>query len=276
MSCRYGRHVAALGGLIVGVCLVAGTVAAQGVGQAVQAKGEGQSGADPQGNRYAGIALSCAPSGNGQAYTCHRERPAEPLGFADHLGRVAFRGARDPIAILTLLLFVIGGLQVEISRRTARRQLRAYMGVNDFTFFDGATLDPPQPENFNRPGVILQIRNTGQTPAYDVFHNTRIEVRPVHEEGLLVTPGKIEMSKSYTPREGNLIKTVELGRQLAPQELDGIRNRTHGIYVMGRIDYRDTFRKARYATYRLRYNGAYPPPTQGQLVIFCDNGNDAD
>jgi hypothetical protein len=273
MSSRNGRYCAALGGLTV--LLLAGSGAAQSVGQSKQRDAEQQGVKPPQYERHTGVALACAPSADGRNYTCYRDRPGEPPTIPERLGRWSFRLWRDPIAVLTLALFTIGGWQVEISRRTAKRQLRAYVALRDYRLHDGATMDPPQPHNVNRPGIIIQVANTGATPGYEVVHHARIEVRPLSEEKLLVTPETVNASKSYLPQNGLLTKTLELGRQLAPEELAGIRNRTHDIYIMGRVDYRDAFRRKRFTTYRVRYNGAYPPPREGQLVIYCDEGNDA-
>jgi hypothetical protein len=50
-----------------------------------------------------------------------------------------------------------------------RRQLRAYIFLDGGALADGMTLNPPRPEHANRPGWVAVIKNSGQTPAYNVL-----------------------------------------------------------------------------------------------------------
>lgn len=262
--------------VLVGVLgLSAGAVSAQNVGRADQITDHQQSRETPVSERRRGISLACEPSQDARHYICYRDAPRDTPTIGQRVQRWLFRLFRDPIAVLTLFLFLIGGIQIEISRRNGNRQLRAYLYVSDFQLIDAAHTDSPGPDTINHPCILLQVANSGETPANDVFHHARLEVRPVAEESLLpiLIPGNI--SRSYIARGGVITKTIWLGRQLAPQEVSGIQTGTHAIYVMGRIDYRDAFKRKRYTTYRLRYVGPYPPPVSGQQIVFCDDGNKA-
>lgn len=273
MLSRNGRRVAALGGLIL--ALLASPAAAQGVGQAEQPKAEQQQSQPQYADRKSSRALVCSRSANGQqdTYTCKAGRQ---FSVAERLWRWVFRLGRDPIAVLTLALFVIGGVQVEISRRTAMRQLRAYLFIDQFVILDGKTMNPPVSDYDNHPTIHLSLRNTGETPAHDVFHALRLEVRPVHEERLIQVPEVAKASRSYVARNGTVNKRAELGRQMAPQETAGLQAGSHAIYVIGRVEYVDAFKRKRFVNYRLKWTGAYPPPNDNtQQMLFCDEGNDA-
>lgn len=272
MSNRNWRICVVLLGVL---SLSAGGVSAQTIVQSDQITGYQQSRETPVYEQQTGMSLKCEPSQDARNYTCYRDAPRDPPTIGQRIERWIFRLVRDPIAVLTLFLFLIGGIQIEISRRNGNRQLRAYLYVSDFQLIDAAHTDSPDPGMVNHPCILIQVANSGETPANDVFHHARLEVRPVVEESILpiLIPGNI--SRSYIARGGVLTKTIWLGRQLAPQEIHGIETGTHAIYVMGRIDYRDAFKRKRHTTYRLRYVGPYPPPAGGQQIVFCDDGNEA-
>ena len=206
--------------VLLGVlCLSAGGVSAQAIEQSDQITDHQRPRDTPVYDHHAGISLKCEPGENAREYTCYRDAPHDPPTVGQHIERWIFRLVRDPIAVLTLVLFLIGGIQIEISRRNGNRQLRAYLYVSDFQLIDAAHTDSPDPGRINHPCILIQVANSGETPANDVFHHARLEVRPVVEEALLPTliPGNI--SRSYIARGGILTKTIWLGRQLAPQEI---------------------------------------------------------
>jgi hypothetical protein len=64
---------------------------------------------------------------------------------------------------------------------------------------------------------------------------------------------------------------------LSPQEIEGIKNGSYAVFVYGRIEYRDAFKRPRWSTYKLHYtNSAWPPIGKGGAVMtFSPHGNEA-
>ncbi len=173
-------------------------------------------------------ALTAAP-GSGES---------EPRTLGERLWRWTFRLGRDPIAVLTLLLFVIGGLQLEISRRTARRQLRAYVSNTPRAVFFFEVGKCPQ--------VRSDIRNHGQTPAFDVGHTFEVAV-------FLVTPGQtpvlpaptrvIDTSTTLFP--GDMWTWFTGANPLTQGDIDAMRRGEACLYLWGDTSYRDAFQRKR-------------------------------
>jgi hypothetical protein len=133
---------------------------------------------------------------------------------------------------------------------TACRQLRAYVNVDSVLRVD-------DPGDVDRVGFAIQVevRNSGQTPAYDLFQWAKIEVRefpladrmPIHcvdggSRAILAPGAKTVTFPAY--RHG-----------LSQHEVDAILENQAAIYVYGEIDYRDTFGKRRLTQFRFRCHG---------------------
>jgi hypothetical protein len=177
------------------------------------------------------------------------------------------------LAIFTLFLVIFTGLLWFATDRlvrgaddTAKRQLRAYVWAETIP---SKNLDDP---NF---GVLADIKNSGQTPAYEV--HTWSMTQPVAEpppNGFVFAsapeyiPGPRYVvnpsSKHFLQAFPEVALTVE--------ERLAIRDGFLILYSWGEIRYRDTFGENRTAWFRLRL----VPEGLGGRWAYCDEGNDAD
>jgi hypothetical protein len=153
-------------------------------------------------------------------------------------------GADIAIAVLTLVIALISlGLYL-VAKDTARRQLRAYVftdpdkSLASFRFAVGEPLK-----------AMLQIKNTGQTPAYDlvVLRGYAIEPRPIREDfdftikrvgvaGQIVPAG----ATHYWPLS-NI--SGDTDQPIPAEVFNAVRNGVCDLYIFGRIEYRDAFGK---------------------------------
>jgi hypothetical protein len=154
-----------------------------------------------------------------------------------------------------------------------RRQLRAYVFLESSSLTDGATLEPPNDAFVNVPGCIMQFRNSGQTPAYQVVTWAAIDVIEPINQNKLIVPKLLIVGPGYLGANGTMPKMVRLPRVLTEEEIDDIRAGRREIYVYGRIEYRDAFKRKRFSNFRLHYGGQYPPG-KGFVMFICDNGNE--
>jgi hypothetical protein len=154
---------------------------------------------------------------------------------------------------------------VRLAKETAQKELRAYIN------YDSARM-----ENWNssRPIVRAVFKNFGDTPAYAV----------TYEIALLVGDGTLEKNfpkdaiyskKSLGVVGPNTPITMSMG--LDDARIAQIKKLVEGkggiVFVSGRIDYDDCFRRERrWTTFRLAYNhGA----ASGDDLSICESGNDA-
>ena len=163
------------------------------------------------------------------------------------------------VAVASLLLVTLVTMIA-----TTRRQLRAYLFVSRAEIVDL--------ELGSVPIVQLDIKNTGQTPAYHVTHVWRCgsfshplaEKLPLPLRGEPVTwahlgPGA--MARCHRTAE----KQISAGGELA--------NRPIAFYVYGEIVYRDVFKRRRFTRYVFFQEG-FPRIGPGQLIAFT-KGNEA-
>ena len=188
-----------------------------------------------------------------------------------------------------------------IMRKTAERQLRAYVFVDSISLADSGQLPlipadvgaendpfsaatsnqegPPGPRPAGIPGVSWVIKNYGATPAYDVVHWGVFDIFPTNQENLAVVPDFSTttsplLKASIAPSSSNT-KSGWYHRTLTAPEMAAIRNGAMGVYVYGRIEYRDAFKKTRFTNYRMKYTYSAYPPVGPTVFNYCDQGNDA-
>ena len=159
-----------------------------------------------------------------------------------------------------------------IMRLTARRQLRAYVFPESFDLVPGEKIAAARA---NDPAVLLISKNTGQTPAYDVRIWAKIDVVLRANEHTLTVPPMVGTQATVLATNVSTQSLRWLGRDLTPAEIADLKNGTRAIYLFGRIEYRDAFKRKRFTTFRMSYAGAFPPPV-AQAMNFGVEGNDAD
>jgi hypothetical protein len=188
----------------------------------------------------------------------------------------------DPIILLTtilalanIFLVILVSFQVRDARKSSERQLRAYLFLESTTPTDGTTINPPQPEMANVPGASLLFKNSGQTPAYDIITWAEMKISTFGDESDLIVPRLSEIYTANLGSNGVMPKGVNLKRRLTDIEIEDIKAHRKAIYLYGRVEYRDGFKRKRFSNFRLYWTGSYPPPITGCL-FFCQTGNETE
>jgi hypothetical protein len=123
---------------------------------------------------------------------------------------------------------------------------------------------------------VMGVKNSGQTPAYEVIHWGGLDVRRIDEEPLLIALRPLlRQGMNTIPPGGVITKTLHRAALLSEAEINGIIAGSYAIYIWGRIEYKDAFDRDRFTNYRLKFTGQYPPPA-GVTMTFCDGGNETD
>jgi hypothetical protein len=133
----------------------------------------------------------------------------------------------------------------------------------------------PEPKKANEPGVVLSVKNSGETPAYDVISWMEITVIPPSNENTPRVP-PLQHLFPHSLGPGCLsTKALWFGRPLTPNEISLITVGQRAIFIHGRIEYRDAFKKRRFTNFRLFYSNRPFPPPQGVTLSYSLAGNDA-
>jgi hypothetical protein len=170
------------------------------------------------------------------------------------------------IASFTLTLFIATWLLWCSGERHAERQLRAYVNVDgaEVSFKPGETV------------ALVSIKNSGQTPAYNVRHRTVIWVAECPLNSVLPA-GPPSLLKSKSTISSQDILTMIGNHPISEQQKTAVAEGTMAIYVYGHVIYTDVFRKNRKTKFRLMYWAGSPQlPNKSFNVGACDEGNDAD
>jgi len=188
--------------------------------------------------------------------------------------------------IVSLATLLVIWKQVWLTKDTARRQLRAYVVV-ERGIIGNVTNPIPSPrekiETVARildpqagPTAQITIKNTGQTPAYELVHWGDICVQDFPLTGKL-PPMPPREAKFWTVMGPGIVevKTLRLRQPLTEEQVQGLHNGTMAIYCHGEIDYRDAFKTRRVTRYRCMYSSAGGRIGVNTDLIYCDDGNDA-
>jgi hypothetical protein len=191
-----------------------------------------------------------------QAYVLHT---------TDEAMQAAARAAKDSA--------VAAKAAVELSDRTAERQLRAYVGIT-------LPEDGPATSSFVPPAIPtirLGIRNSGQTPAYDVEYSAIVDIRayPLND---FSGPPATNPSNPITLFPGTFAlswgMTIRPKRALTDEEVVSIQDgKSKRLYFWGTIKYRDAFNKPRWTTFCL---GFYAVSSKSHQYEPCNRHNEAD
>lgn len=194
-------------------------------------------------------------------------RRQQPLTVEDHLRRFAWRFVRDPIADLTMFLFAIGYFQFRLLRKTAQRQLRAYVSVNIKTLRLSVSGEGAEAE--------IELKNGGQTPAYKCCHAGNIVILSddAAEREFTRTDRRAELGRAspFTLQiDGTATGSVPAHKFLGNDDLVAFSAGDRSLYVFGVVFYEDTFGKKRHTRFCYRTTGVAPPkilPPGRQAVV---------
>jgi hypothetical protein len=144
-------------------------------------------------------------------------------------------------SVVAFLQFIALIATVFVMRRTAKRQLRAYIGI--------AGIDIKKVTLNEKPVMTVLIKNFGQTPAYRVRHWVDCAV---------VTKGTIKFdleAKSFSgeatlnPSDTYSVVCVML-EPLTFEQVENILNDVDRLFLVGDIRYRDAFGHRRKTSFR--------------------------
>lgn len=174
-----------------------------------------------------------------------------------------------------------------LAEDTAKRQLRAYVTVERGIIANVANPihnRSDKPETVARiidpqagPTAQITIKNTGQTPAYNLIHWASIDIReyPLTTELPSMPPPEHSYRNVLGPSVPE-VKTLRMPRPLTTEEIEGLRNGSRAIYCHGEIGYRDAFKEDRWTRYRCMYvTPACGIIGIGTDLVYCEKGNEA-
>ncbi len=188
------------------------------------------------------------------------------------------------VAIIALLQFFALFAMFRITKSNGRRQLRAYVFIHEITLANvfgqipsGQPLNKPGPW-ISRPkeGPInyIIIKNSGQTPAFEVRHVARIGIWEYPLKSKLPILGIPPLtSVSTLPPGGEGGKIHALPKPLTPEQITALQKGIAAIYVYGEITYIDAFKIKRFTKYRYSHTG---PIGETMVMRACEEGNEAD
>ena len=166
------------------------------------------------------------------------------------------------LACFTYKLWVSTHRLVEGAENTAQRQLRAYVSVALAEIIDlkaGFT-----------PVAHLRVKNSGQTPAYDLTAIGGIAMGESFDK--LPSPtGPSAMSRSTLHASAITDQFHRTPRPLTPDEMAALVAGTITLWVYGEFRYRDTFTIQRFTKYRFQVGGT--AGVHGNNMTICEEGN---
>jgi hypothetical protein len=149
---------------------------------------------------------------------------------------------------------------------TAERQLRAYVGVSDSSIHGVET---------GAPEAIVNFKNFGQTPAYDVrmWIHIWITEHPLTEV-LPEAPEDLPKATSVLYPGSHLSFFMPKEPPVPAEHIHLLGTAEGTIYVYGGITYRDAFDRRRTTKFRLMYGGQEPP--RDTRLSHDTEGNESD
>jgi len=214
----------------------------------------------------------------------------EEKAKADSLDRLYRRYMWATILGVGVALVGVGALiyQTKVTRESSQRQLRAYVVqergsivnvANPIPAFRGEVIIPTGAEITNHavgPVASIQIKNTGQTPAFGVKHWAEICFRECPLKSELPVPVEIEPIPTSILGPG-IISTKKryLNNPLSATEIAELRAGKSAIYLYGEIRYVDAFKVKRVTKYRFMHNSFTGPIGVTTDLTFAEEGNEA-
>ena len=141
---------------------------------------------------------------------------------------------------------------VDLSRDITKKQLRAYLCVEEacviITENDGHKILEGR----------LDVKNGGQTPAYDVWPWTFGDIRPYPESTPVPRPpGGLPRSRAIIPAQSRPHQIPVKRIQITPQDWQSLNSPNAAYYVQGEVHYRDIFKDWHCLKVRMFFGG--PP-----------------
>jgi len=165
------------------------------------------------------------------------------------------------LAIFTIFLVLTSRKQLKIAKEVSIRQLRAYVLPKNFNARNVA-LDPPAhaitpteiaigPWLYNKtegPNVTVIIKNSGQTPAYNLITGGRIvyDKFPDPEDDFYEIDYASSASISILAPGDEIFQNQIIPIPFTKVEMTDLQSGKTAIYIYGKILYIDAFGKKRF------------------------------
>jgi hypothetical protein len=143
------------------------------------------------------------------------------------------------LALATVLLWIATKNLVKGAENTAKKELRAYMGVERIRIYQDPS-DTSIPGNWN-----IKVRNFGKTMAKD----TETWIEGTIGDGKRNTFGNRRSKTVVMPNEAMAFEEAIAKTQA---DVDGFRHGYTSVYVWGRISYKDVFDKDHWTSFRFK------------------------
>jgi hypothetical protein len=168
----------------------------------------------------------------------------------------------------TVFLYLATRALVRSAEHTAERQLRAYVGLEATKLIE---LNGPK-----GPRVRLRVKNFGLTPAYDVVVISGLAFDSFPRDRLPPIPPTDLIQPKYPLSPTNRITQFNfLNRQLAQTEVDAFTSGAAALYLLGRIEYRDAFKKPHWYCFKM-FLGGRATISDSPAFSWWHEGNDTD
>lgn len=150
------------------------------------------------------------------------------------------------LAVATIFLWFTTSDLVRGAENTARRQLRAYVGIEHVTLRKVAAGQKPE--------ITVRLKNFGQTPAYNVVHWMDMAVADIGTTKLVVDRKEGDDRTIIDPSHGFSVRSTR-ENNLTVEEAIAIFDDEKRLYFTGRIRYKDAFGRRRKTYFRLETHG---------------------
>jgi hypothetical protein len=155
---------------------------------------------------------------------------------------------------------------VELSRKTAQQQLRAYLFIKTPRILVFA--------HNKKCWNEVWVRNYGQTPAHDVEVVTNTDFLEPNTLPFPELEKPKELSKSSLAPAGEVTFTTATDDPLTADQVGGVASGNLAFFVWGEIRYTDVFGCPQTTHFRLRFGKAQLDLGSGTMMV-CDEGNQA-
>lgn len=167
--------------------------------------------------------------------------------------------------VIAFIAFITSTIQAYISSRTAKTQVRAYVNIAGIQI-----LDPLERRNAR---VIVEYKNSGQTPAYNVRAWAGVHVREFPLKSIFVdAPSDLPIGQEVLASGRDARFEVPFSTLNGFEDMELTEGRA-AFWVWGEITYRDVFKKAHFTKFRYFCHGDGLP--RGSMSPDI-SGNEAD
>jgi hypothetical protein len=162
-------------------------------------------------------------------------------------------------------LWKAGERQLSHFEDTAERQLRAYISARKGRINNVIA--------GSIPAAVIKIKNTGQTPAYELMGFFGITFVPYPFQRIPDVPKPDVLSKTSLAPNQTINLRAETATAIEQRHIDALRDGNGAFFIGGLIEYVDAFRRPRIKRMRMMYTQRSYAAGSNRLEI-CPEGNE--